>query len=254
MVRPVVTSGCRWCGEIAGWLRGALVGRRWVRDRALHRGGATPRRHRRRRTPLGRRPTSAFPVRRLPRLGEFVRVAHPDARRTGRVACGRSPDLDPAQCALAWEVDFVIGEERDGSWVWRHNPAVTMTLAELTWIDEAGVRFARSGCRACSQGEVATAQRRPRLRRHLAAPGQQGEGLASCDGDLRCIPTIRGCREWSDAALRRSARAFRARTSRGHRSPRATAVGCTRGRRPRRGVPGCGCARRRRRPTRPTRR
>ena len=42
-----------------------------------------------------------------------------------------------------WEVDFVVGEERDGSWVWRHNPAVTMTVAELTWIDEAGVRFAR---------------------------------------------------------------------------------------------------------------
>ena len=29
------------------------------------------------------------------------RVAHPDARRTRRVARGRSPDLDPAQCALA---------------------------------------------------------------------------------------------------------------------------------------------------------
>ena len=37
-----------------------------------------------------------------------------------------------------WEVDFVVGEERDGSSVWRHNPAVTMTVAELTWIDEAG--------------------------------------------------------------------------------------------------------------------
>jgi hypothetical protein len=42
-----------------------------------------------------------------------------------------------------WEVDFVIADERDGKWVWRHDPTVTMTLAELTWIDDAGVRFAR---------------------------------------------------------------------------------------------------------------
>jgi len=41
-----------------------------------------------------------------------------------------------------WEVDFVIAEERDGDWVWRHDPTVTMTLADLTWIDN-GVRFAR---------------------------------------------------------------------------------------------------------------
>jgi hypothetical protein len=47
--------------------------------------------------------------------------------------------------ALApWEVDFVIAEERDGNWVWRHDPTVTMTLADLTWIDDAGVRFARA--------------------------------------------------------------------------------------------------------------
>jgi len=39
-------------------------------------------------------------------------------------------------------VDFVIAEERDGNWVWRHDPTVTMTLADLTWID-SGVRFAR---------------------------------------------------------------------------------------------------------------
>ena len=42
-----------------------------------------------------------------------------------------------------WEVDFVIAEERDGNWVWRHDPTVTMTLADLTWMDDAGVRFAR---------------------------------------------------------------------------------------------------------------
>jgi hypothetical protein len=46
--------------------------------------------------------------------------------------------------ALApWEVDFVIAEERDGRWVWRHDPTVTMPLGELTWVDEDGVRFGR---------------------------------------------------------------------------------------------------------------
>ena len=31
----------------------------------------------------------------------------------------------------------------NGNWVWRHDPTVTMTLADLTWMDDAGVRFAR---------------------------------------------------------------------------------------------------------------
>jgi len=42
-----------------------------------------------------------------------------------------------------WEVDFVVAEARDGNWVWRHDPTVTMSLADLTWTDDAGVRFAR---------------------------------------------------------------------------------------------------------------
>lgn len=42
-----------------------------------------------------------------------------------------------------WEVDFGVAEERDGRWVWRHDPTVTIAVADLTWTDEDGVRFAR---------------------------------------------------------------------------------------------------------------
>jgi len=42
-----------------------------------------------------------------------------------------------------WAADFVISEERDGKWVWRHDAAVTMSLDELTWVDDDGVRFSR---------------------------------------------------------------------------------------------------------------
>jgi hypothetical protein len=42
-----------------------------------------------------------------------------------------------------WEVDFVVAEERDGKWAWRHDPTVTMALEDLLWTDDDGVRFAR---------------------------------------------------------------------------------------------------------------
>ena len=46
--------------------------------------------------------------------------------------------------ALApWEVDFGVGDERDGAWVWRHDRNVAMAVADATWVDEHGVRFAR---------------------------------------------------------------------------------------------------------------
>ncbi len=42
-----------------------------------------------------------------------------------------------------WEADFVIAEQRDGTWVWRHDPTVTIALEDLVWTDADGVRFAR---------------------------------------------------------------------------------------------------------------
>jgi Aminoglycoside-2''-adenylyltransferase len=42
-----------------------------------------------------------------------------------------------------WEADFGVALERDGRWVWRHDPTVAMTLDELTWVADDGVRFAR---------------------------------------------------------------------------------------------------------------
>ena len=42
-----------------------------------------------------------------------------------------------------WEIGFVIAEERDGNWVWRHNRSVTMADEDLTWIAHEGVRVAR---------------------------------------------------------------------------------------------------------------
>ena len=42
-----------------------------------------------------------------------------------------------------WEADFGVALERDGRWVWRHDPTLPMTLDELTWVADDGVRFAR---------------------------------------------------------------------------------------------------------------
>jgi hypothetical protein len=42
-----------------------------------------------------------------------------------------------------WEIDFVIAEERDGLWVWRHDRSISMALEDLTWIHEGSVRVAR---------------------------------------------------------------------------------------------------------------
>ena len=92
-----------------------------------------------------------------PDAGELLRFLAPDVQAWANSSGSLTPMLggqvelpsDAGQVwvrrsALSpWEVDFVIAEERDGNWVWRHDPTVTMTLADLTWIDDAGVRFAR---------------------------------------------------------------------------------------------------------------
>ena len=88
-------------------------------------------------------PASAPSGRGLPRLGELVRVTHAYARRAGRRAIACGSDRARRSALSPWEVDFVIAEERDGNWVWRHDPTVTTSLADLTWMDDAGVRFAR---------------------------------------------------------------------------------------------------------------
>jgi RimJ/RimL family protein N-acetyltransferase len=45
--------------------------------------------------------------------------------------------------ALApWKADFILMDERDGAWVWKHDPSVALALDESTWVDAAGVRYA----------------------------------------------------------------------------------------------------------------
>lgn len=45
--------------------------------------------------------------------------------------------------ALApWRADFILMDEREGAWVWKHDPSVALRLDESTWVDGAGVRFA----------------------------------------------------------------------------------------------------------------
>jgi hypothetical protein len=46
--------------------------------------------------------------------------------------------------ALApWVADFNLLDERDGAWVWKHDPTVAFPVSESTWVDGGGVRFAR---------------------------------------------------------------------------------------------------------------
>jgi hypothetical protein len=46
--------------------------------------------------------------------------------------------------ALApWAVDFVVLDDRDGGWVWKHDPNVVMSVRNSTWLNADGVRFAR---------------------------------------------------------------------------------------------------------------
>ncbi len=62
---------------------------------------------------------------------------HPDPHPEAGQVWVREHALAP------WKVDFVLMDERDGGWVWKHDPSVSMTLEDSTWVDDAGVRFAR---------------------------------------------------------------------------------------------------------------
>jgi hypothetical protein len=61
------------------------------------------------------------------------------------------PDVPPEagqiwirEHALApWVADFVVMDERDGDWVWRHDPTVVISVEDSTWLHVDGVRFAR---------------------------------------------------------------------------------------------------------------
>jgi hypothetical protein len=47
--------------------------------------------------------------------------------------------------ALApWVADFIVMDERDGGWVWKHDPTIAMSLQDSTWLNADGVRFARA--------------------------------------------------------------------------------------------------------------
>ena len=88
---------------------------------------------------------------------ELLRVLAEDFHAWANASGTLTPMLDPSprlpanagqiwvrRDALSpWEVDFVVCEEREGKWAWRHDPTVTMTVGELTWVDDVGVRFAR---------------------------------------------------------------------------------------------------------------
>jgi hypothetical protein len=41
-------------------------------------------------------------------------------------------------------VDFVLLDERDGRWVWRHDDNVVLGVADSTWRSANSVRFARA--------------------------------------------------------------------------------------------------------------
>jgi hypothetical protein len=46
--------------------------------------------------------------------------------------------------ALApWAADFVVLDDRDGGWVWKHDPKVVMSVRNSTWLNANGVRFAK---------------------------------------------------------------------------------------------------------------
>jgi RimJ/RimL family protein N-acetyltransferase len=46
--------------------------------------------------------------------------------------------------ALApWKADFIVLDDRDGAWVWKHDPSVTWSLADSTWMRDDGIRFAK---------------------------------------------------------------------------------------------------------------
>jgi Aminoglycoside-2''-adenylyltransferase len=43
-----------------------------------------------------------------------------------------------------WVADFGVLDERDGGWVWKHDPNVAWSLQDSTWLNSDGVRFARA--------------------------------------------------------------------------------------------------------------
>jgi Aminoglycoside-2''-adenylyltransferase len=86
-------------------------------------------------------------------LKVLAREYHAWANASGTLTPMIDGRLDlPADAGQIWvrrdassprEVDFVIAEERDGKWVWRHDPTVTIAYDDLVWADADGVRFAR---------------------------------------------------------------------------------------------------------------
>jgi hypothetical protein len=62
------------------------------------------------------------------------------------------PGMDPAagqvwirENALApWVADFIVMDERDDAWVWKHDPTIAWSLANSTWRNADGVRFQRA--------------------------------------------------------------------------------------------------------------
>jgi hypothetical protein len=67
-------------------------------------------------------------------LSDFQPALHPKA---GQIWI-REHALAP------WVADFILMDERDGGWVWRHDPTVVMGLEDSTWQNPDGVRFARA--------------------------------------------------------------------------------------------------------------